>query len=767
MTRQLTFLSETEFDSKVPDGFPVSCPTLDLSATRESGRKNVLILRPPSQTVSRIHQLGSKAPEPLAVAWKTDDQFLAVGWSDGVVRLMGLENNKAVHHIEICPQSSDAKITHISWSCTRISDPTHAQTKTSALDVSPPELGGRPLADLPRELTFLEIDTALPKISPLPGSSAGSGEDALVFTLRTSIDFLFRAPRPDEYDQVNVMIVGSSDGRLHLSVYDSFVIGSFPCPPLGPTAAASPPPPQLIHIASSPRISTHALLLADRNDQPDEVHLVPMDLPFISSVPINLSLLASKLTTLQKLLRYLKQTQLHMQLEWKNTRELPSRFLRSAEAGLEDLTGGPRTVVAALYHTVVTGHAYEPVREWLVDSLAERGHKRWDKAVVAGLENLRSLVHENFLPALERCSIILSRLRGLAQFHDDREDIGFTVPQISKVMDIIGCLTLVGHRVLLAVMNELEHFTAFSRWLRFQIDRLASSTPESEELSEKEATMDMTRVLTYIERYLTDSPMRLFLGDMTDEDRAADWKTMEDGAPDLMDMLSTQLVRHEKSQDGMKALPRVEFLVDYATHWSNSIFKDIAESKKRSVRLGKPVKLSIGNKIDKIDMCMCEHSDGEAFIYTALSSKDASNKVYIFRAGLSITRGISSNGFVESAVLDLGNSKLIDLGFMSGSQELVVLCAASGGLTHAMAVPVKSDSLDFQRFDSATGVVAAEAGQAADSFATYTLPSESLSGVKPVRMQVHDRVNARGELAARIYLLGSNRTTWQAFTWGE
>lgn len=190
----------------------------------------------------------------------------------------------------------------------------------------------------------------------------------MVFTLRTGIDFLFQTPKPEEYGQVNVMVVGTTDGKLHLSIYDSFVIGSFPCPPLGSRSA----PPQLVCLASNPQTSTHALLLAEKTKQPDELYLLPMDLPFISSVPINLPLLASKLTTLQKLLRYLTQTQLHMQLEWRNTRELPSRFLRSVEAGLEELENGPGEVVPALYHTVVTGHVYEPVREWLVDSLAER-----------------------------------------------------------------------------------------------------------------------------------------------------------------------------------------------------------------------------------------------------------------------------------------------------------------------------------------------------------------------------------------------------------
>lgn len=105
-------------------------------------------------------------------------QFLAVGWSDGVVRLMGLENNKAVYHIEICPQRSDVKITHIGWAAINItSRSSHAFTsrlKDSASKILGSPNGNTP-TDLPRELTFLEIETALPKISPLPGSSAGSG----------------------------------------------------------------------------------------------------------------------------------------------------------------------------------------------------------------------------------------------------------------------------------------------------------------------------------------------------------------------------------------------------------------------------------------------------------------------------------------------------------------------------------------------------------------------------------------------------------------
>jgi anaphase-promoting complex subunit 4 len=194
-----------------------------------------------------------------------------------------------------------------------------------------------------------------------------SSDDSTVFTLRSGIDFLFQTSRVEDYDKVNIMIVGTTDGKLHLSIYDSFVIGSLqsPVPVQSGTSC-------LIKHTFHPILPTQCLVMANKPVNPENVHLVLMDLPFISSSPINLSLLASKLTTLQTLLRYLKQTQLHMQVEWKNTRELPSRFLRSVEGDLENMPSGPRGIVPALYHAVVTGHTHEPVREWLVDSLTER-----------------------------------------------------------------------------------------------------------------------------------------------------------------------------------------------------------------------------------------------------------------------------------------------------------------------------------------------------------------------------------------------------------
>lgn len=544
-------------------------------------------------------------------------QFLAVGWGDGTVRLMGLESTKAVHRIDVAKDkvskaasddgdSNKTSITYIAWARNLTGKRHFGRAKVAASKLrgllseglDDFEKQDDELLDLPHALTFLEIDTALPKLSPLPVTGF-TGDDSFVFSSRASLDFMFSPLRPEDSDAVDIMVVGTGDGRIHLSIYDSFIIGSFN--PAFHGGKGPNVPLQLCLHASHSEVSTHSLLMRPADGDRTTVYLVPMDLRFVSYSPVNLSLLASKSTTLQKLLRYIKQTQVHMVSEWKTTRDLPSRFLQNVQEDM-DTNHYDVSIMQALYHTVVTGHVYNVVREWLVDGLAERGHKRWDKAVVEGLKSLRSLIHENMIPALERCALILSRLSGIAKFHEAGDPIGLTSAEIARLIDVVASLSLVCHKALLIVMEELDLFYVFSTWLRFEIDRQASSSM-LEELSEKEATLNTAKVLAYIEKYLTSSPLATYL-DSTVKEKSNDWDHVDEGSS-LLDMVERQLKSKEAGLLYVKTLPQVEFLVDYLTRRAESVFQNIAEAEKRSVRFVQPVKMSLpGETITKSDMRM-------------------------------------------------------------------------------------------------------------------------------------------------------------------
>lgn len=190
-----------------------------------------------------------------------------------------------------------------------------------------------------------------------------------VFTTRASLEFMFRPFRPEDSDNIDIMVVGTTDGRIHLSIYDSFVIGTFKY--LLPQTQGLLNALQLCRHAAYPSLSTHMLVFQPSGEaSKTQRYIVPMDLTFISSSPEGLSLLASKTTTVQKLLRYIRQVQMHMMHDWRSTRELQSRFLNVINQTLDE-TGkyGKMNIVQALYHTVVTGHTFPEVREWLVEQL--------------------------------------------------------------------------------------------------------------------------------------------------------------------------------------------------------------------------------------------------------------------------------------------------------------------------------------------------------------------------------------------------------------
>lgn len=424
------------------------------------------------------------------------------------------------------------------------------------------------------------------------------------------------------------MVVGTRGGDLHISIYDSFVIGTFKSPI---TQGGSPA--QLILHASHPQYSTHSLLLKS-TDEEGRLFLVPMDLRFVSASSEYLSLLASRSSALQNLLRYVHEVQKLMAAEWKSTQDLPGKFLRNINETL--MEKGNRDIVQALYHSVATGHTFPDVKEWLVDELSERvsflsffdalyslkqGHKRWDKTVNSGLQNLKQLVHENMLPALDRCSVILSRFSGIAKFRGATESIGFSSLQISMISDTVACLHLVSSKILIRVVDELDLFTSFSAWVRYEIDRLASessSTPV-DDAADKESAIDHSKVLSYIQSAMTTSPLDNYFAASSDSDFQQSWKNAEQGTA-MFDLLDKQIQKQERSQGYVSPLARVDVLCKYLTKQASAVFGQIAEAEKRNVLFGNVVDIGDVGKGSIMDIKMSGLVRNEEYLLALVST---------------------------------------------------------------------------------------------------------------------------------------------------
>ncbi|CAP79181.1 Pc06g01880 [Penicillium rubens Wisconsin 54-1255] len=663
---QLTPVGEKSLPAKCKAQSVAYCPTMDLIALATEDEE-LRVFRLNGQRVFG----GSFGGDPYlgedeedgeirGMAWKGNGHLLAVACGDGSLRIISSYTGKTVHHYQTYqgkeeqpnPKNPTPKAMCVGWGVNFTDSKAaqrHLHESAGQLSVDdllspgvyPSKAGAMLKADLPRELALLDIESSLPKLSTLP---ATGGEDD-VFSSRASLDAIFHSSK-DTNDSVNVLSVGFDDGTVHLRIFDCFEIGSFP---VGSSPGISDSCRILRH-ASHPLSSTHALLTSPVNGGArGPLELVTMDLRFITKSGRYLSLLASKTTQLQNLLRYIGQVQRQIEIEWKNAQELPARFLRSVNEELQEKC--QCDFITAIYHLVVTGHCFEPMKEFLTDIVGERGHKRWDKAVSGGYENIRRLTHECLLPALERSQVLLSRLVG---------------------------------------------------WLRYEIHVL-NSEPLSqtlEELQEKRDLFDVPPTVKYIKGALTKSALRNFIRQLpmigvvqppappTDK-----WLPGGHGRSffdTYKSLLQQQRESRDKGGDGTSVeTPKLNDLTRRLGIQFEKVFGEIALTQRRGILHRSPLTLhsDCDQGVTDLTFCYEDATEGQpCSIYVATRSVTSKHQVYLYRVVLNSVGGVSSTRSTSLATLDLQNGEVRQLQFVS-DDTIMILWRDSKGSSHLLHFP--------------------------------------------------------------------------------
>lgn len=556
MGRQLLLQAEKILLHPIHPHLISYCPTMDLIAV-VTDEENLDVFRINGQRAFGLKRKSEDVTVDV-IQWEFNGKSIAVSWSDGSTDLVNAETGKVSHKNLMLPSDSKdensmvedgpvPRVKCIGWALNFINvdtvknrivlERTKANgTKSVAKDgfglsttddwdafrddtsledflQRQPDFQTLDLApDLPDQLAMMDNEQLFPKLPMIPLPPAlpfmrVSAADSGAFGSQAEVDSLLHSLHLRDHNSVDMFIRCSDRGTVHPSIYDSLETVNINLPSAW-NVISTP----LLH-TSHPYSCSHSLLtrVKGAQDARAKLALVPLTLNFIPSAGVYLHLIASKTSQLQNLLLYISQTLQRLRVFFKHGQDLPSKFMMNISETLEEK--GQGDLMTNLFHIACTGNCPPLVREWLVDELTEQGHKRWDNTVTTSLTTLLALVHENLIPALDRCSIVISRLRGLAQFHDRDWIFSSPLSDFTGLLEILKNLRHLAHTVLLYATEEKRQFHAFSRWLRFCID-FEATEPESQsrgEMETRDPGVEISQVLEYIKHGLMKSDLTSFL----------------------------------------------------------------------------------------------------------------------------------------------------------------------------------------------------------------------------------------------------------------
>jgi anaphase-promoting complex subunit 4 len=477
-----------------------------------------------------------------------------------------------------------------------------------------------------------------------------------------------------------VLLTGFEDGSVYIRIFDCFEIGRVDLTSSLPKDSKSS---KVVKHIGHPLSSTHALIvqtLTKRSD--DRLHVIALDLNFIPQTsPYYLPTLATKSTQLLNLLRYLTQTSTHVSIELRGAFDLPGKFIRNINQTLAQSADGPVDFVTAAYQLVVTGDCSDELREWMIDEVGERNLKRWEKASNLGMENIRRLVHECLLPALERCQVVLSRLQGLSRFAKSAQVLGLDTQNLSRIMDTVECLTLLGHHLLKTVGKEMKQFTAFMKWLRLEVEIQGlekenaggSGSERLDEMCMRRDDLDARTVLGYIQDVMSNSGMIAFIRPSVDSRGSSLNGPSYDWSQNQVDVGFYEVFKRMlKSPIGPGKRPDLDDLLRRLRGQAEKVFDGIAQTLKKSILHSRVCTLASDCSTDVMSARMVLKDKEKFEVVLATKQTTANNRISLYQVPWKTTHQSRTPEVRDLTVP--GREVIVGMEFVD-DLDLMVLCS--------------------------------------------------------------------------------------------
>lgn len=349
------------------------------------------------------------------------------------------------------------------------------------------------LADLPRTVTMMDVSKIYPRLSAIPSHGLRSGPEGNRFGTQVATDAVFETKKEDVADTVDVLLAYTAAGEAQVLLDEAVPIGTF--------STGS----QVLQHAAHAQSGMHALL---SQSEAGDYRLHLQDLPLSNLSGPLLHVIARDTKRTQTLLAYITQTIRCITHDYTTGLQFPIRLMNNINMTLSEAETPQGDLVYNLCRLCMTGHFTPPMLEWLTDIVKEPNHKRWDQVVGGMYQHIQNHVFVNLLPALDRMTMAVTSLRGLARVHQTTGKFMIDPALFTNILEAIDALRLVAKKVQRIVIDEWQQFRAFSKWLRVQIE-IGAAGPYSKsamETEEKESgNLDHALVLQYVKGPMVQS----------------------------------------------------------------------------------------------------------------------------------------------------------------------------------------------------------------------------------------------------------------------
>ena len=196
---------------------------------------------------------------------------------------------------------------------------------------------------------------------------------------------------------------------------------------------------------------------------------------------------------------------------------------------------------------------------------------------------------------------MVSRLKGLSRFEESRVALDLDTLELDLIFDTISCLQLLCHTMLMYTSAELRQFTAFSSWLRQEIETQATdaTSPGTDEGADKDCLPDYPHIFEYIQGALRDSQLYKLLNISRHGQKPETWEAVQDETL-IYDQFKTAMSKVRQQESSETEALGLEALMLRLQRQCEVVFRRTAAAQGRRVRFGESI--AIGRGIGSCDM---------------------------------------------------------------------------------------------------------------------------------------------------------------------